>query len=94
MFIQDVFFFHDHPYVAVSWPHLVVTPFKLLVDISQTQDQHLGRCFTCSAVLWSSDRSIHDQQRIMAKRVLGSHRLLRFLLAPRRQPLGRDNIQP
>lgn len=64
-----------------------------LVNSSQAQHQHLVRRHNRIAFPRPSGHSIYNQQRIMARRILGLHWSLSFMLAPRHRPDGRDNIQ-
>lgn len=76
MFVQDLFFFHEHPYVAFSAP---ITDCVLI--IGQSQNKHLVRWHNYISLLWASNHSIYYQHQDMARCFLGKYRSLRSMLA-------------
>lgn len=56
MFVQDVFFFHEHPYVAF----LALNTDCILI-IGQSQNQHLVRWHNYISLLWASNNGFHYQ---------------------------------
>ena len=63
-----------------------------LIDRCQAQNQHLVRWHYYISLPRPSDHGVRNQQRGMAKCVLGEYRIFDIMLAPRCRLYGRNNL--
>jgi hypothetical protein len=75
MFIEDIFFFHQH--ASVQYSHTTFLPLILLSF--QPQDQYLGQLYHFESVSGAVRHSVHHLQVHLALGVLDLHHYHRVL---------------